>query len=687
MTSLEQGRSRSATTSDPEKRAMEMKNLRSNDNMGHTRIDSLNNGTSHRLTSVEYYDQSQMKHNTNTQAGDNFNSSQYNSSKDRRFDSGAHNTMTSASTTNMVNNSNQKNKISYENNRHPSSDSAKDPSSHRRSTYSEKDGLRTNGEDGVTRYKSNHNSLRFIMTILGCAFGLAGSQLVALLYFTLGPRIAQDLNGTSLTVWLLSSGLVAMGAAAPFVGPMADLFGRKPIFLVGISLSILGAIICGFTPNAAGFIAGQTLLGLGGVIEELMALSIVTEIVPSEKRGLYAAMILGAVLPWTPGTLYANFMASYSWRWISLPLALWHLLVFSIILCFYFPPPRVNSANTTNRQLLKQIDWVGGFFLVLGSLLFLIGLNWGGLQYPWKSPRVISFLSIGIGLYLIFALWEKYGAQFPLYPKRILQAPRPFLCIMFVIFSAGINYIPLVVFWPIEAVAVHGADLKQSGIYSLPIGMCIVGGAILSAVMIGFFKPYVTVIMTVFCVIQTSACASLAASDPHNVSTILAPLCLALIGVGGVLVPNQIIITILTPDDLIASATSLTVAVRSQAQVMGLAFFYSRFQHLLEKNAIRHFAGPIISAGVYNITVIKDLFLGLASHPFDELAQQIPQLAGPAHIAAFNAVKEGVIKSYKPTFDYIYLLSIAFGAAACIAAAVMGNIEHYMDEHVAVSLS
>ncbi|TQS36250.1 hypothetical protein Golomagni_03305 [Golovinomyces magnicellulatus] len=563
---------------------------------------------------------------------------------------------------------------------------ATNPSSPGRSTYSEKEGLRRQGNDTDEKIRYNKNSLRFIMTILACAFALAGSQIVGLLYLTLGTRIAEDLNSPSLTIWLLSAGIIAMGTLAPFVGPVSDLFGRKPILLSGVICAIFGSIICAATPTAAGFIAGQTLLGFGAVTEELMAISIVSEVVPTAKRGIYTALILIVILPWSPGTLYADFMASSTWRWIGMPLALWHLLILAMVIGFYFPPPRINSQGLTRRQMLKRIDWFGGFLLTLGLLLILIAMNWGGQQYAWSSSHVLSFIFIGLALLLIFGFWEMFGAEFPLYPRRILRAPRPFICILIVIFSAGINYIPLVVFWPIESISVYGADVRQSGINSLPIGMCILAGGIISALLVTFFKPRVNIIMTIFCILQTCGAASLSAVDPHSLSTIWAPLCLALVGVGGVLIPNQVIITILTPDDLIASATALTIGLRSQAQVIGLAIYYSRFLHVLEQKAIRHLAGPIINAGVYNITVITNLVVGLASRPYDQLAQNIPQLSGPAHLAAYQAVKEGTLLTYKGAFDYVYLMSIGFGAAACIAAAFMGNVEQFIDQHVAAAL-
>lgn len=184
-------------------------------------------------------------------------------------------------------------------------------------------------------------------------------------------------------------------------------------------------------------------------------------------------------------------------------MAIWNVITLVLIAYFYRPPPRVNSLGLSRNELVSRIDFVGGLLITTALLFILVALGWGGIDYPWTSAHVLSFLVIGFCLLIVFGLWEKFGAQFPLFPRRIIHAPRPFFCMLFVIFAAGINYVPLVVFWPIETISVYGTGRFQTGVNTLPIGTCILGGAILSAVLLGLFKRHVTVTMTFFCVMQT----------------------------------------------------------------------------------------------------------------------------------------------------------------------------------------
>lgn len=152
---------------------------------------------------------------------------------------------------------------------------------------------------------------------------------------------------------------------------------------------------------------------------------------------------------------------------------------------------------------------------------------------------------------------------------------------------------------------------------------------------------------------------------------------------GGVLVPNQIIITVITPDDLIGSVTALTVGLRAQAQVIGIAIFYNRFVHETKTNALDAVVPELVKAGVYNVHIITDFITGLTAVSFRELAPTIPQLSDPE---SYQRVMEACIQLFSKSFTYIYYVTIAFGVIACVASACLGDISQYMDDHVAVVL-
>ncbi|KAK0108107.1 hypothetical protein ONS95_002929 [Cadophora gregata] len=534
------------------------------------------------------------------------------------------------------------------------------------SKYYEKHGLRIEG-DGQDHTQYNTGAIAFKMTILGCAFALAGSAMVPLMYLTLGSLIALELNAVELTIWMFTCILVSQGALAPFIGPLADLCGRKPIFLTGLVVSMIGGIACASTPNAAGFIGGQVLLGIGIIVQELLAIAIVGESVPTAKRSLYAAIILCALVPWSPGSLYASFIADTSWRWVGFVAVIWNLLTFLIIAIFYHPPPRVNSLGLTKREMVRRIDFVGGLLITVGLLLFLIGIN-GGQDHGWTSAYVLTFITLGLFMVLGFAVWEMF-APYPLFPRRIVHAPRPFFCMLYVIFAAGVNFVPLVAFWPIQSIAVFQSDRHQTGIDCLPIGMSILTGAILSALLLSIIKRWVTYIMAFFCIVQTVGCACLVLINGNDIRTAFAPIVLALI--------------VITPDDLIASVAALTVGLRAQAQVIGLALFYNRFVSEVTENAYDTIVPAVVELGVFNVKKIEEFVRGLTAQPIREWTSLVPALSDPLNI---ELIRQASVACFMKSLNSLYLITIAFGVTACIASLCIGSVVEYLDNHVAVVL-
>jgi hypothetical protein len=171
--------------------------------------------------------------------------------------------------------------------------------------------------------------------------------------------------------------------------------------------------------------------------------------------------------------------------------------------------------------------------------------------------------------------------------------------------------------------------------------------------------------------------------NPHDIGTAFGPLVLALIGVGGVLVPNQVIITIITPDDLIASVTALTVGLRAQAQVVGIAMFYNRFKTEVTERATLTIGLAMVKSGIFNITEITTFVTTLTGVPFHQLAPTIPQLTNPTN---YDMVREAGIVLFSESLKNVYWITVAFGVTACIGAAFMGDVSQYMDGHVAVVL-
>lgn len=121
--------------------------------------------------------------------------------------------------------------------------------------------------------------------------------------------------------------------------------------------------------------------GIGAGINELTALAATAEMAPTRKRGTYVAILVFTIVPFCPSVLWSQLIASHStWRYIGLLCGIWAGIGVLLTLFFYFPPPRVNSSGLSGAEILEKIDWIGGLLSISGTVLFLMGLQWGGHQ-------------------------------------------------------------------------------------------------------------------------------------------------------------------------------------------------------------------------------------------------------------------------------------------------------------------
>jgi MFS family permease len=217
------------------------------------------------------------------------------------------------------------------------------------------------------------------------------------------PYIYRDIGGSDRWIWFVLANLLSLAAICPFVGAISDLIGRRYVAIVGAAFLILGMIVSstahtmnifiGRSINAHKFelpfadplVAGMTFAGIGAGINELTALAVASELAPTRKRGQYVAVLVFTIVPFCPSVLWGQLIASHStWRYVGLFCGLWAFIGLVMTAVFYFPPPRVNSTGLSRREIIQQIDFVGGFLSIAGMILFLAGILWGGYQVRQK---------------------------------------------------------------------------------------------------------------------------------------------------------------------------------------------------------------------------------------------------------------------------------------------------------------
>jgi MFS transporter, DHA2 family, methylenomycin A resistance protein len=232
------------------------------------------------------------------------------------------------------------------------------------------------------------------------------------------PSLQRSLHPTAGGLeWVISAYALALAALIPVGGALGDRYGRKRVFLIGITVFALGSVACALSPNDQALIGFRVLQGIGGAGMLALTLSIITETFPAESRataiGTWAA-IGGTgfgVGPVTGGILLSFFGWS-SVFWVNIPFAL-----IAVVLTLVAVP---ESRNPNSRRL----DVPGVATSALGLVAITLGLVEAS-SHPWSSAPVAAPLALGAVLLVGFALWEHRSPQ-PMIPPTLLSA-RSFL--------------------------------------------------------------------------------------------------------------------------------------------------------------------------------------------------------------------------------------------------------------------
>lgn len=426
----------------------------------------------------------------------------------------------------------------------------------------------------------------------------------------------------------------------------------------------------------------MALAGIGAGINELTALAATSELAPTRKRGTYVAVLVFTIIPFVPSVLWAQLIAYHStWRYVGLLCGVWAAIGTVMTAVFYFPPPRVNSTGLTRREIIAQIDFVGGFLSIVGMILFIAGLLWGGYQYSWKSAHVLVPLLLGAAFLAAFCIWEIYGAKYPMFPARLKQDPRILALTLVITFISGANFFSVLLFWPTQAFNVYGHDPIGVGLRGLPIGICILAGACIVLFLLSVFRGGNRILMVISSCMMTAGCGALAVARIDNIATVYGMLVIAGLGIGGIVVPASIITTIICPDDLIATVAALTLSIRVIGGAIGYTTYYNVFISKITKELTKRMIAVCISHKIYNATIIREI----AELTGASLIEEILHLPGVnGNMTVYNDIVVAGQEAYAASYPYVYYTSIAFGVVSIVAALFLGDIEKYMDDHVAV---
>ena len=311
------------------------------------------------------------------------------------------------------------------------------------------------------------------MRVLGAV--MIGIFLAALDQTVVGtalPRIITDLGGNDLYTWAFTAYLLTSTISGPLYGKLSDLFGRRPVFLFGIGVFMLGSLLSGLAGEMWQLVGARGVQGLGAGALFPIAMAVIADLfAPSERgkyQGLFGAVFgLSVLVGPAVGGLITDTIGWPFVFFVNLPVGAVVLVTVRRYLPLYHPAGE-----------RPRIDYLGAGLFSAALVPILVGLT-NKQTSDWGDPAVGGLIGLGAVVLLAF-LWVEARTAEPIVPLGLFRN-RSFTVSVSAVFLAAFGFFAAVVFLPRWFQVVGGSSATISGYQMLPL----LGGLIFSAVASG----------------------------------------------------------------------------------------------------------------------------------------------------------------------------------------------------------
>jgi EmrB/QacA subfamily drug resistance transporter len=404
---------------------------------------------------------------------------------------------------------------------------------------------------------------------------LLGMFLAALDQTIVGPvlpRIVTELKGADYYTWVVTIFLLTSTITVPIYGKLSDLYGRRPLLLIGISLFLVGSVLSGLSQEMWQLILFRGVQGLGAGALFPIALAVIGDLFTPAERGKYQGLF-GAVfgIAFLVGPGLGGFLTdNFSWHWVffvNLPIGLIALFVIARLL-----------PNIKGRRRNIKIDYLGVVTLVLGLVPILVGLTLAESS-QWSDPSVWGSIVAGVVFLVVFIVVESRAAE-PIIPLHLFRN-RTFSASMAAIFLATFGFGAAIIFLPLYFQIVEGSSATASGYKLLPFLFGLIVSSIASGQIVSRTGRYKTVIVggLVILAIGLYLMSNLRADTSDLVLSIW--MFIAGFGVGPTFAVFTIIVQNSVPFHELGTATADLTLFRQIGTTLGLTLAFTFFRENL----------------------------------------------------------------------------------------------------------
>ena len=419
------------------------------------------------------------------------------------------------------------------------------------------------------------------------------------------PTIVSDLNGLEIMNWVVSTFLLMTAVSTPIYGKLADSIGRKPVFLFGIAVFVVGSALCGIAQNMVELILFRVIQGLGSGAVQPVAVTIIADLYTLEKRAKMLGLNSGF---WGVASVIAPLLGGFivqhlSWHWIfyiNVPLG-----IIAFLLVVFFLKERKTSSNST-------LDLKGTTCLVIFLLALMVFLQEleNGLTIVLLGLVVIIIVSA-----IIFFKAEK-RAKDPIMPLDMLSSKEFTMINLITLLISGV-VIGFEFYIPTWMQGINATSASIAGFAVTPSSLMWIVGSFLIGGMLGRGGIKKTYNYMLLILIVADLALILV---PIYTSFWIFCLIAAFNGTafGAITTASQVRSQVLVGHDKIGVATSFNTLMKYLGQTMMVSIYGITFNVVVAKQLSHH---PNLTQKMMNDIVSADKAKHLAANLIPSLRQ------------------------------------------------------------------
>ncbi|KAF0320388.1 fungal trichothecene efflux pump [Colletotrichum asianum] len=534
--------------------------------------------------------------------------------------------------------------------------------------------------DGYFRSKFFLGSMTAIG--LGLLAGVCGFAYAAPILTVINADIGPDPN----IVWAALVYTLTSAVCLTIIGRVTDIFGRRPVFIAGAALGVIGSIVAATATSVNMFIGGTTIIGIAASTQ-LSFYYVVGELVPMKYRlaanaVCYVFCIPGSGFAPVIAQAFVQYHPHIGWRGCYYILIAINAASLACWVLFYHPPTfkMKHGAHARIWSYVRAFDYPGALLYTGGLLVLMLGLNWGGVVYPWSSASVIATIVVGVAALAAFVAWESLAAlREPFVPMRYFRNLGWVASAILSGLAASV-YFAFALVWP-QMVAVLYADPVNRPFFGPLLSSFVALFTLVGQIVGGFSGKYIgrlkwQCVITAF--LGGVCFASVATCGPDTPTRATVLVCFGVLLVGWVEGLSISITTLAAPDQLnLGGASGMAGSIRFLISAVGSSVYNVILSNRLAETVPARVPAAVVGAGLPEASV-ADFIAGFATGEFGG----VKGLTDAIQAVGTRAYQEASADAFRTVF----FASIGFSVVAVACALCLPDVDKYLTSKVAATL-